>query len=135
MARTYLLDSNAIIDYLMEKLPLSGIEFMNKVVDDVPNVSVISQIEVLGFPMMAADEAIFKNFFNDSNVFHLSLDIIEKTIDIRKHYKLKVPDALIAATALVYDYGVISRNIKDFSKVPILSVIDPHDIDRERVKS
>ncbi|MEK6615315.1 MAG: hypothetical protein AABZ32_04270 [Bacteroidota bacterium] len=40
----YLIDSNAVIDYLGKKLPASGMDFMNVVVDAVPNVSVITKI-------------------------------------------------------------------------------------------
>ena len=45
----YLIDTNAIIDYLGQKLPSAGMEFMNPIIDSVPNISVISKIEVLGF--------------------------------------------------------------------------------------
>ena len=45
----YLIDTNAIIDYLGNKLPANGMEFMNPILDNVPIVSVISKIEVLGF--------------------------------------------------------------------------------------
>ena len=45
----YLIDTNAIIDYLGNKLPLSGLNFMNGVIDALPNVSVISKIELLSF--------------------------------------------------------------------------------------
>jgi hypothetical protein len=45
----YLIDTNAVIDYLGNKLPDSGMEFMNKVIDGTPNVSIITKIEVLGF--------------------------------------------------------------------------------------
>ncbi len=44
-----LIDTNAVIDYLGSRLPASGMDFMNKVIDAVPNVSVVTKIEVLGF--------------------------------------------------------------------------------------
>lgn len=45
----YLIDTNAVIDYLGRKLPDYGMSFMNTVIDAVPNVSIITKIEVLGF--------------------------------------------------------------------------------------
>ncbi|MDR9364049.1 MAG: hypothetical protein RI575_01830 [Balneolaceae bacterium] len=45
----YLIDSNAVIDYLGNRLPKSGMNFMNDVVDAAANVSVITKMEVLGF--------------------------------------------------------------------------------------
>jgi predicted nucleic acid-binding protein len=35
-------------------------------------------------------------------------------------------DAIIAATALVNDYAVITRNVSDFRNIPGFTVIDPH---------
>jgi hypothetical protein len=43
----YLIDSNAVIDYLGNKLPLRGMDFMNDVVDAIPNFSVVTKIEGL----------------------------------------------------------------------------------------
>jgi hypothetical protein len=48
MGQQYLIDSNAVIDYLSGKLPKKGKLFMDKVINDTPNISVITKIEVLG---------------------------------------------------------------------------------------
>jgi hypothetical protein len=45
----FLIDSNAIIDFLGNKLPVKGMNFMKEVVSQIPVVSVISKIEILGF--------------------------------------------------------------------------------------
>ncbi len=45
----YLIDTNAVIDYLGNKFLASGMYFMNTVIDAVPNVSIVTKIEVLGF--------------------------------------------------------------------------------------
>jgi hypothetical protein len=45
----YLIDTNAVIDYLGQKMPTAGMLFMNAVIDAIPSVSVITKIEVLGF--------------------------------------------------------------------------------------
>lgn len=45
----YLTDTNAVIDYLGKKLPASGIGFMDDVIDAVPNVSMVTKIEILSF--------------------------------------------------------------------------------------
>jgi hypothetical protein len=50
----YLIDTNTAIDYLSKKLPNAGMAFMNDVVDSMPNVSVVTKIEMLGFN--ASDE-------------------------------------------------------------------------------
>lgn len=39
-----------------------------------------------------------------------------------------MPDAIIAATALVYHHTLVSRNLADFKKIPGLIVIDPYTL-------
>lgn len=122
----YLIDTNAVIDYLGNKLPVSGMDFMNTVIDAVPNVSVVTKIEVLGFNAPEPHYQLLTNFINDATVLDLTNNVVEASIDIRKKHKTKLPDAIIAATALVYDLVLISRNISDFKNIDGLQVIDPY---------
>jgi predicted nucleic acid-binding protein len=124
----YLMDTNAVIDYLGNKISASGMDFMNAVVDAVPNVSVVTKIEVLGFNAPDEHYSILANFMNDAVVLDLTNNVVEITIEIRKKYKTKLPDAIIAATALVYGFVLISRNISDFKNIDGLTVINPHTL-------
>ncbi len=124
----YLMDTNVVIDYLGNKLPASSMDFMNDVIDAVPHISVITKIEVLGFNAPEQHYTILSDFINDAIVFDLSNNVVEASIVIHKKYKTKLPDAIIAATALVYDLIVISRNISDFKNIDGLKVIDPHSL-------
>lgn len=124
----YLLDTNAVIDYLGNRLLASGMGFMNTVIDAVPNVSVITKIEVLGFNAPEQHYKTLSDFINDATVLDLTNNIVEASIDIRKKHKTKLPDAIIAATAIVYDLVLISRNISDFKNIDGLRVIDPHSL-------
>jgi predicted nucleic acid-binding protein len=58
----------------------------------------------------------------------LEQSIKEKTAEIRKMYKIKLPDAIIAATALVYNLTLITRNVNDFKKIDGLRIIDPYNL-------
>jgi predicted nucleic acid-binding protein len=122
----YLIDTNAVIDYLGKKLPSTGMDFMDRIIDTVPNVSVITKIEVLGFNAPDEHYQLLTNFMSDATVLDLTGNIVGVSIDIRKNYKTKLPDAIIAATALVYDLILISRNISDFKNIQGLKVVDPH---------
>lgn len=124
----YLIDTNAVIDYLGKKFPVSGMDFMNGVVDVVPNVSVITKIEVLGFNAPVEHYQLLTGFMNDAIVFDLTANIVETTIDIRRRYKIKLPDAIIAATALVYDLMLVTRNANDFKNIQGVQVVDPHNL-------
>lgn len=62
----YLIDTNVVIDYLGSKLPASGMDFMNTVIDAVPNVSVVTKIEVLGFNAPEQHYKTLSDFINDA---------------------------------------------------------------------
>ena len=128
MGAKYLMDSNAVIDYLKGSLLVSGMAFMDNVVNDTPRVSVITKIEVLGFNTTPAAYKMLTDFFDDAIVLQLTDTIVEKTIELRKSYKIKLPDAIIAATALVYNLTIITRNTADFDKVAGVSCVDAHAI-------
>lgn len=123
----YLIDSNAVIDYLGQKLPDFGMNFMNGVVDAVPRVSVVTKIEVLSFNTPDEHYQLLADFMGDSIIFALNDEIVDATIEIRKSYKTKLPDAIIAATALVHDFQIISRNTKDFQNIPGIVCINPYE--------
>jgi predicted nucleic acid-binding protein len=124
----YLIDTNAVIDFLNNKLPISGLNFLGDVIDDIPNLSVISKIEILGFNTTDEHYSLLTNFINDSNVYDLSDEIVVHTIELRKKSKIKLPDAIVAATALIYNYALITRNISDFKNIEGLNVINLYDL-------
>ena len=128
MGQQYLIDSNTVIDYLSGKMPEKGMSFMNQVINDIPNISVITKIEVLGYKTSTEAYQLLSDFVGDSIVLGLSDDIVEQTIEIRKEFKTKTPDAIIAATALVNQLTLISRNVKDFDKIKGLKFSDHYDL-------
>jgi predicted nucleic acid-binding protein len=122
----YLLDTNAIIDYLGGRLPEKGMIFLDEVVNNIPQISFVTHIELLSFKSTEKHESILKDFINDSVVHYIHASITEKTVDIRKAYAIKVPDAIIAATAIHHNLTLVTRNIKDFDKISDLKLLNPH---------
>jgi len=126
MAERYLIDTCAVIKYLTVVFPPKGISFMDYIVDEESVLSFISEIELQVWnPPDPADMVIYTEFIAESNIITVEDVIIKKTIDIRKNQKLKVPDAIIAATAMVNDFTLVSDNDRDFTKVPGLKYINP----------
>jgi len=126
MGQQFLIDSNIIIDYLGGKIPASQKEFMDTVINDVPAVSVISKIEVLGFNAPNEYIKLLESFFNDVVVLDINDEIIEQTILLRRSLKIKTPDAIIAATALVYQLNLVTRNTNDFKNIPGIVIFNPY---------
>lgn len=124
----FILDSNAIIDFLGNKLPPFGMEFMCEIVDQVPNISVISKIEVLGFKATDEQYQFLLDFMNDSIILELTAPIIEDCIAIRKKHRTKLPDAIIAATARMNNLVIVSRNVNDFKNIENIHIVNPHEI-------
>ena len=100
MDQGYLLDSNVIIAYLAGKLPAYGMEALSAIVNQTPRISVISQIEVLRFNDTPENEAVLSDFINMSVIYPLSHPVVQHTIELCKQSRIKLPDAIIAATAL-----------------------------------
>ena len=60
------------------------------------------------------DADLLNSFINDVLVIELDRPIKLKTADIRKLHKIKLPDAIIAATAAVNNYTSLTHNVGDF---------------------
>ena len=124
----YLIDTNVISDYFSATLPRPGEKFLDRVIDDIPNISVITQIELLCWKTTSLVERKTKEFVNESTVFTMTPNIIAHCVAVRRAKKIKVPDAIIAATSLAYNLTLITNNVKDFKDIRSLRVINPHAI-------
>ncbi|HET9505789.1 MAG TPA: type II toxin-antitoxin system VapC family toxin [Hymenobacter sp.] len=58
----------------------------------------------------------------------LDANIVRETIAIRRQRKIKLPDAIIAATALVHNHILVTRNTADFKQLAGLQLLDPHSL-------
>ncbi len=128
MEQRYLIDSNIVIDYLAGKLPAFGTKFLDDLVNASPNVSVITKIEVLGFATTEKVKSLLLSFFAASLVINLNDPIVNKAIELREKIKIRIPDAIIAATALCENMILVTRNTGDFDRIPELTIINPWKI-------
>ena len=80
-------------------------------------ISVITCIELLG-KLVPAPEAVFlQSFVQSVEVLPLNEPVIQQTIRLRQQHRIKLPDAIIAATALAHGLPLLTRNTSDFSAV------------------
>lgn len=125
MGKKFLIDTNAIIDFSEGKLPSEGKLFLSRILDTEPCISIVTKIELLGFLHIAQP---LIDFVNESVVISLTDEVVEQTIALRRKYRIKLPDAIIAATALVQGATVVSHNSRDFQNIKKLKCIDPHTV-------
>jgi predicted nucleic acid-binding protein len=99
---------------------------MDKVFDEECLLSFISEVELQVWnPENPEDIYIYQQFVAGAFVFGINEDIVREAIRIRKQNRIKLPDAFIAATAIVYGFTLIADNDKDFSKIVPLKYINP----------
>ena len=129
MGIKYLWETNKAIYYLQQQFPPSAEKFIDSTLSDSnPAISSITEIELLCWKTATEkDLEILHDFINDALVFELEKDIKLKTADIRKAHKIKLPDAIIAATALVHNLTLITRNVNDFKNIGGLDLLNPHE--------
>ena len=123
MAGKYLIDTNAVIDYLDNKLPANAAKMLD---EEELDISVITRMELLAWRNAEPEQIFILNqFINSVVIWGLDEPVILKGIEIRKEYSIKLPDAIIAATAMVYVLSLVTRNIDDFKNIKGLKLINP----------
>ncbi|NJO18031.1 MAG: type II toxin-antitoxin system VapC family toxin [Thioploca sp.] len=113
MGKVNILDTNIII-YLQSGL----------LVDPLPKgyyaVSVITEMELLSFsPLSPEQEYWLTQFFKDISIIPCHDQVKLQTITLRRQYRLKLPDAIIAATAITTD-ALLLTNDSQLHKIPEL---------------
>ncbi len=97
---------------------------MAEIMDRDFTVSFVTYIEFLGYK--EASE-LTEQFISLANVIAIDKDIIEKCIFLRRALSIKLPDAIIAATAISHNLTLITRNIHDFKDIDNLKLLNPWD--------
>ena len=119
---SYLLDTNSVIYFF------DGEEIVSDLIENAKGqilISCITKIELLCFE--TKDKTAVKgidDFLKEVEILYVDTNIIDSAVTYRKKYKLKVPDAIIAATALHTGTPLLTRNVKDFKKVRGLKLLE-----------
>ena len=112
----FLADTNAVV-YL-----LSGNNCMKPFLQKTVAVSVISYMELLSFPSITDDEEKrIRQFLSICDLIQIDKQVMEKTIELRRRHKIKLPDAIIAATAIIHNIPLITADT-GFCKIDCLKM-------------
>ena len=111
----YIVDTNILILFFAGKLkqPLPKAKL---------SISIISEIEILSYTGLTPDEEKhLQNMLKNFSRFPLTDEIKEQTIAIKKSRKIKLPDAIICATAAT-EQAIFLTNDKQFHHLHFLTV-------------
>lgn len=125
MPVTTLFDSSAVILYFNDALSPESFDSIKRSIDDATAaISVITRAEVLAWPAHTA-QSIEMAMVGMGSFEQLGIDVAEadEAARIRRDHNLKLPDALIAATAMLRGLSVVTANARDFERVAQLAVI------------
>ena len=105
-----LFDTNILIDYL------NGIEAARTEIERPADrlVSIITWMEVLGGAGDDEEEEVIEMFLRDFRVVDLTRRVARQAVGIRRVRRIRLPDAIVWASARVESALLVTRNTKDF---------------------
>ena len=108
----YLLDTNIILYILAGDRTIAEYLHLKKLY-----ASIISEIELLGFKRLTKkEEAEISDFLSQFRIIYIDDSIKREAVALRKQYQLKLPDCIIAATAISLNLTFITAD-KQFKQV------------------
>ena len=125
MKTKYLIDTNVLIDAQMKRLPINGLAFLSKTINENFTVSFITYIEFLGYKNLTTASELFIKL---AKIVEVNRVVIDACILLRKTKRIKLPDSITAATAMVHDYTLISNNESDFVNIEGLSLLNLYNL-------
>lgn len=113
-----LLDSNIILYFLKGDESVSSFFYQH-----TPSLSFVSELEILSGPELSSfTKQSIKNLLADITIIGYQVELKEIIVDIRSSKRLKLPDSIIAATAIYLKIPLMTAD-KSFQKVPELDLI------------
>jgi predicted nucleic acid-binding protein len=105
-----LFDTNILIDYL------KGLEAAQSAIERPRQrlISVVTWMEILAGAKNEAEEDVIEMFLRDFRLVEISRPIARLAVSLRRTSRLRLPDAIILATAQHESALLVTRNTKDF---------------------
>ena len=121
-----LLDTNVLIEALAANSPNDVSKRIEATLIDNARYSVVTRMELLGWSGHTAESRQSAQVLLEQLVeVGLTPATVDKVIDIRSRIVIKLPDAIIAASAITENLQLMTRNTKDFNRVSGLQLVDP----------
>ena len=89
-------------------------------------ISTFSKVEVLGYHKITQNDKIyFEALFRRLSQISISDEILNKAIELRQIKRMSSGDAIIAATAIVNNATLFTRNVNDFDFITNINIENP----------
>ncbi len=123
-ASDYLVDTNILIYHTSGSQRAT--DFITKqIANHSFKLSIITKIEFLGWDQHTAEGfEKCRKLLNTATIYPVDDSIADKAIDLKKQKKIKLADAVIAATAILNNMKLVTRNSGDFKAVEGLEVVN-----------
>ena len=122
-----LFDTNILIYFFNGSLSESIKRDVSELLRQSFNISVISKMEFLGFHGFKPEHKMeATKFLSFAEVVLLEDEIVDSVIEMKQTHNIKLPDAIIAATAITKNLHLVTRNVNDFKNVDV-SLINPFE--------
>ena len=90
-------------------------------------ISAVTQMELIVGCTNKADLRKVENFLQQFSIIKIDQDISDKSVELLKFYRLShgllIADSLIAATAIVWDYPLATKNQRDYRFIQELKLL------------
>jgi predicted nucleic acid-binding protein len=107
-----LFDTNILIDHL------NGVKRATQEIKRSPDaaISIITWIEVMTGAASRDEEALLRTFLANFQCLPVTSAVAERAAENRRVRRIKLPDAIILATAETAKRVLVTRNVRDFPK-------------------
>ena len=122
----YLYDTNIFLYHLSGEPKVHRLFDKQFLEDNHVGTSRMIRIELLSFPELTPkEENIIEEMLGQFTMVPISNEIEDIAIYLRRKYSLRIPDAIIAATAYQSSSTLVTHDVKDFKRVTEIRVYDP----------
>lgn len=107
-----ILDTNILVDYLR------GEERARREIDRyrTPAISLITRMEILVGAQNEHERHLLREFLHRFECLPITQEVAELAVELRRTHRLRLPDAVIWATAQSRDALFVTRNTRDFPR-------------------
>lgn len=119
----FTLDTNVLIYYAAGDTAAVNFLLGNLEQRSTLFLSTIAVVELFSYPAITDKERyVFERLLPQLSIIPPDFTIALRAAELRKQYRLKLGDSVIAATALITRSSLVTRNVRDFRNIPILEL-------------